>query len=91
MMITNGLEDRTKYDKLDVDLEWTLARAVTTGQGIGPGTIYTWKLYTIISNKCAPEIMETVRLFEHKNERQYAFEQIMHKLDMLWLWLWRKI
>ena len=28
------------------------------------------------------EIMEMVRLFEHKNERQHAFKQIMHKLDI---------
>ena len=26
--------------------------------------------------------METVRLFEYKNERQHAFKQIMHKLDI---------
>ena len=26
--------------------------------------------------------METVRKFEHKNERQLAFKQIMHKLDI---------
>ena len=100
MMITKGLEDRTKYYKLDVDHEWTPARAEPTGQGIGPGTVYTrgkasdhmaqkvtvfldlvekgkegnraiinynngkcWKLYTIMSNKYATEIKETVRLF----------------------------
>ena len=118
MMITPGLEDRTKYYKLDVDREWTPARAEPTGQGVGPGTVYTrgkasdhmaqkvtvfldlvekgkagnraiinfnnregWKLYTIISNKYAPKIMENVRLFEHKNEQRHAFKQIMHKLD----------
>ena len=26
--------------------------------------------------------METVRLFEHKNEQQHAFKQIMHKIDI---------
>ena len=41
MMITQGLEDRTKYYKLDVDSEWTPARGEPTGQGIGPGTVYT--------------------------------------------------
>ena len=41
-----------------------------------------WKLYTIISNKYAPEIMETVRLFEPKNERQHAIKQIMQQLDI---------
>ena len=38
-MITKGLEDRTKYYKLD--RKWTPATAMTTGKGIGPGTIYT--------------------------------------------------
>ena len=41
-----------------------------------------WKLYTIISNEYAPEIMRTVRLYEHKNERQKAFKQIMHEIDI---------
>ena len=41
IMITTGLEVRTKYYKLDMDHEWTPARAITTGKGIGPGTIYT--------------------------------------------------
>ena len=40
-MITKGLEDRTKNYKLDVDREWTPARAVATGKGIGPGKVYT--------------------------------------------------
>ena len=40
MMITKGLEDRTKYYKLDVDREWTPARAMTTEKVIGPGTNY---------------------------------------------------
>ena len=40
-MITKGLEDRTKYYKLDVDREWTPARAMPTGKGIGPGAVYT--------------------------------------------------
>ena len=39
IMITKGLEDRTKNCKLDVDREWTPARAVSTGKGIGPGTV----------------------------------------------------
>ena len=41
IMIKKGLEDRTKYYKLDVDREWNPARAMTTGKGIGPGAIYT--------------------------------------------------
>ena len=40
IMITKGLEDRTKNYKLDVDREWTPARAVSTGKGVGPGTVY---------------------------------------------------
>ena len=115
----NDLEDRTKYYKLDVDREWTPARAISTGKGIGPGAIYTrgqasdhkaqkvtlfldivekgkagnraiinynnregWLLYTVLSNKYAPEIMATVSKYKHKNERQQAFKQIMHKLDI---------
>ena len=39
-MITKGLEDRTKYYKLDVDREWTWTRAMPTGKGIGPRAIY---------------------------------------------------
>ena len=39
-MITKGLEDRTKNYKLDVNREWTPARAVSTGKGVGPGTVY---------------------------------------------------
>ena len=118
-MITKGLEDRTKNYKLDVDREWTPARAVLTGKGIGPGTVYIrgqasdhkaqkvtifldivekgkagnqslinynnregWLLYTVLSNKYAPEIMETVIKFKHKNEWQLAFKQIMHRLDI---------
>ena len=41
MMITPGLEDRSKYYKLDVDQEWNPARAEPTGQGVGPGTVNT--------------------------------------------------
>ena len=41
MMISPGLEDRTYNYKLDVDQEWSPARAEPTGQGIGPETIYT--------------------------------------------------
>ena len=118
-MISPGLEDRTSNYKLDVDQEWSPARAEPTGYGTGPETIYTrgkasdhmaqkatvildlvekgkagnraiinynnregWKLYTIISNEYAPEIMRTVRLYEHKNERQKAFKQIMHEIDI---------
>ena len=40
-MISPGLEDRTSNYKLDVDQEWSPARAEPTGQGIGPETIYT--------------------------------------------------
>ena len=40
IMITKGLEDRTKNYKLDVNREWTPARAVSTGKGVGPGTVY---------------------------------------------------
>ena len=41
IMITKGLEDRTKNYKLDVDREWTPARALATGKGIGPEKVYT--------------------------------------------------
>ena len=41
-----------------------------------------WLLYTVLSNKYAPEIMATVSKFKHKNERQQAFKQIMHRLDI---------
>ena len=41
IMITKGLETRTRNYKLDVDREWTPARAVPTGKGIGPGREYT--------------------------------------------------
>ena len=37
-----------------------------------------WLLYTVLSNKYTPKIMETVRKFKHKNEWQLAFKQIMH-------------
>ena len=36
-IITKGLETRTRNYKLEVDREWTPARAVPTGKGIGPG------------------------------------------------------
>ena len=34
-MITNGMEDKTKNYKLDVDCDWTPARAVSTEKGVG--------------------------------------------------------
>ena len=37
-MITKGLETMATNQKLDVNWEWTLARAVQTGKGIGPYT-----------------------------------------------------
>ena len=39
----------------------------------------SWLSYTVLSNKYAPEIIETVRIFKHKNERQQAFK---HRLDI---------
>ena len=118
-MITKGLEDRTKNYKVDVDRDWTPARAVSTGKGVGPGKVYTrgqasdhnaqkvtllldivekgnegnraiidynnregWILYNTLSNKYAPEIMETIPKYKNKNERQQAFTQIMHHLDI---------
>ena len=41
-----------------------------------------WILYKTLSNKYAKEIMETVPKYENKNERQQAFKQIMHRLDI---------
>ena len=41
-----------------------------------------WLLYTALSNKYAPDIMATVSKYKHKNERQQAFKQFIHKLDI---------
>ena len=41
MMISPGLEDRTSNYKLDVDQEWSPARAEPTGQGKGSEMMYT--------------------------------------------------
>ena len=119
IMITKGLETRTRNYKLDVDREWTPARAVPTGKGIGPGKEYTrgqpsdhkaqkvtllldivekgnegnraiinynnkegWILYKTLSNKYAKEIMETVPKYKNKNKSEWAFKQIMHRLDI---------
>ena len=38
-----------------------------------------WLLYTVLSNKYAPEIMDTVSKFEHKNEGQLAREMGKYK------------
>ena len=38
-----------------------------------------WKLYPIVSNEYAPEIMRTVRIYKHKNERQKAFKKLCTK------------
>ena len=94
-------------------------RAISTGKGVGLGTIYIrgqasdhkaqkvtllldivekgkegnraiinynnregWLLYTVLSNKYDPKIMATVSKYKQKNERQQAFKQIMHSLDI---------
>ena len=41
-----------------------------------------WILYKTLSNKYAREIMETVPKYKNKNDRQLAFKQIMHRLDI---------
>ena len=41
-----------------------------------------WILYKSRSNFYAKEIMETVPKYRNKNERQQAFKQIMHRLDI---------
>ena len=41
-----------------------------------------WKLYYKVSNKYAPQIMQTVRTFTDKNELQKEFKNIMHAIDI---------
>ena len=41
MMITPGLEKKTRNYKLDIARGWTPARAEPTGEGTGPGKKYT--------------------------------------------------
>ena len=41
-----------------------------------------WIFQKTLSNKYAKEIMETVPKYRNKSERQQAFKQIMHRLDI---------
>ena len=39
-------------------------------------------LYKSLSNKYEKEIIDTIPRYKNKNERQQAFKQIMHRLDI---------
>ena len=41
-----------------------------------------WKLYHKVSNKFAPEIMKTIRMYTDKNGIQKEYKNIMHKIDV---------
>ena len=74
----------TYHKALEVVLELDILEQSRAGNKaiINYNNIDGWKRYKKISDKYAQEIRETVKKYKNKNDRQGAFKQIMHRLDV---------